>query len=77
MVEIKDIESGSIAEELGIQQGAKLISINGKEINDELDYRFHNNGEELEVLIEQDDEQVIYEIEKEPHDDLGLLVEDM
>ena len=77
MIEILDIEAGSIAEELGVQPGAKLVSINGKEINDELDYRFYNNGEELEVLIDQGGEQTIYEIEKEPHDDIGLLVEDM
>ena len=77
MLEILEIESSSIAEELGIQPGAKLISINGKEISDELDYRFHNNGEELEVLIEQDGEQTIYEVEKDPHDDLGFIVEEM
>lgn len=77
MINIINIESGSIAEELGITPGATLISINNKEISDELDYRFHNNGEELEVLIEQDGEQIIYEIEKEPHEDIGLLVEDM
>jgi len=77
VIEILDIEAGSIAEELGVQPGAKLISINGREINDELDYRFYNNGDELEVLIEQEGEQTIFEIEKEPHDDLGLIVEDM
>lgn len=77
MIEITDIESGSIAEELGIKPGAKLISINGREISDELDYRFHNNDEELEVLVEQDGQQTIYEIEKEPHEDIGLIVEEM
>jgi putative radical SAM enzyme (TIGR03279 family) len=77
MIEILEIETGSIAEELHIRPGARLISINGRPINDELDYRFHNNGEELEVLIEQAGEQTIYEIEKEPHDDLGFILEEM
>ena len=77
MINIVNIEPGSIAEELGIQPGAKLLTINNKEINDELYYRFHNNGEELEVLIEQDGERIIYEIEKDPHDDIGLIVEEM
>lgn len=77
MIHIIDIEPGSIAEELGIQAGDTLVSINGREINDELDYRFHNNGEELEVLVEHDGEQTIFEIEKEPHEDVGLIVEDM
>ncbi len=77
MINIIDIDPGSIAEELGILPGDKLVSINGHDINDELDYRFHNNGEELEALIEHNGEQTIYDIEKEPHDDLGLIVEDM
>lgn len=77
MLTIIDIEFGSIAEELGIEPGASLITINGKEIHDELDYRFYNNSDELEVLIDQDGEQVIYEIEKEPHADIGLIVEEM
>lgn len=77
MVEILEIETQSIADDLGIRPGAKLISINGKEISDELDYRFHNNGEELEVLIEQNGERTIFEIEKDAHDDLGFIVEEM
>jgi putative radical SAM enzyme (TIGR03279 family) len=77
VIEILEIETGSIAEDLGIEKGAKLISINSREINDELDYRFHNNGEELEVLIEAGGGQTIYEIEKEPHDDIGLIVDEM
>ncbi len=77
MVEILDIESGSIAEELGIKPGAKLLSINQIKIRDNLDYRFYCSGEELEVLIEQDGEQIIYEIEKEPQEDLGLVLEEL
>ncbi|MEJ2636297.1 MAG: PDZ domain-containing protein, partial [Calditrichia bacterium] len=65
MLEIFDIEPGSIAEELGISPGDKLISINGKIITDMLDYRFYNSSEELEVLIEQRGVETIYEIEKE------------
>ncbi len=77
MVEILDIEPGSIAEELGIRPGAKLISINGKTLSDNLDYRFYNAGEDLEVLVEQAGEQVLYEIEKEYQEDLGFVLEDL
>ncbi|GAB4375620.1 MAG: DUF512 domain-containing protein [Calditrichia bacterium] len=77
MIEILEIEPGSIAQELKIQPGARLIHINGKEINDNLDYRFHCSGEELEVCIEQNGEKIIYEIEKDIHEDLGLILEDL
>jgi len=77
MIEILDIEKKSIAAALNIKPGSKLISINQKEINDQLDYRFHNSGEELEVLIEQEGEKIIFEIEKEYQEDLGLILEDL
>ena len=77
MKEILNIEPGSIAEELGIKPGAKLLSINGKPVRDLLDYRFYVSGDELEVLLEQDGEQIIFEVEKEPQEDLGFILEDL
>ncbi len=77
MIEIIDIEKSSIAEELGIRAGDRLICINGKPVHDALDYRFYSAGEELEVLVEQDGHQVIFEIEKEYQEDLGIILEDL
>lgn len=77
MAKIVEIEPHSIAEELGIRAGANLLKINNKEIHDNLDYRFHSAGEDLEVLIEQEGEPVLYEIEKNPGEDLGLVLEDL
>ncbi len=77
MVEIIDIRPGSIAEELGIQVGATLIAINGKPIRDRLDYRFYESEEYLEVHIRQAGEEVIFEIEKDADEDLGLVLEEM
>lgn len=77
MKKIIGIEPGSIAEELGIAPGAMLISINHKEIRDMLDYRFYVSGEDLEVLVEQGGEQVVFEIEKEYQEDLGLILDDL
>ncbi len=77
MIEILDIENDSIAQELGIRPGDRLISINGKAVNDMLDYRFHNNGEELEVLIKSGGQTVIFEIEKDVQEDIGLILEDL
>ena len=53
MVKIEKIEQGSIAEELKIQQNDILESINGKEVNDRLDYRFFQSGEQMELLIKR------------------------
>ena len=77
MQEILNIEKGSIAEELEIFPGATLISINGKPIDDLLDYRFYVSSEKLELLIEQNQEQKIFEIEKDYQEDLGLVLDDL
>ena len=48
---IKEIEEGSIAEELELEPGDELISINGKEIIDVFDYHYLIKGEEILVMI--------------------------
>ncbi|MBR5967117.1 MAG: PDZ domain-containing protein, partial [Lachnospiraceae bacterium] len=48
---IRSVEPGSIAEELGIQPGDRLISINGTAIEDVFDYRYLTDDEELTLLI--------------------------
>ena len=73
---IKEIEPGSIAEELGIEPGDKLISINDQEIEDVFDYHFYVNDEELVLLIEKPDgEEWELEIEKDFEEDLGIIFE--
>ncbi len=73
---IKEIEAGSIAEELGIEPGDKLISINDHSIEDVFDYYYLVNDEELVVLIEKaDGEEWELEIEKDYDEDLGIIFE--
>ncbi len=70
------VEPGSIAEELGIEAGDKLLSINGNLIEDVFDYHYLVNDEELLVLIEKSDgEEWELEIEKNYEEDLGLVFE--
>ena len=64
--EIKDVKPGSIAEELGVEPGDFLLSINSQEIEDVFDYHFFVNDEELTLLIEKrNGEEWELEIEKE------------
>ncbi len=77
MVEIQEIQSGSIAEELGVKPGDFVASVNGKSINDALDYRFYITTEDVELLVRQGDEQVLFAIEKDYDDDLGITLKDL
>ncbi len=68
------IEEDSIAQELGIEPGDYLVSINGRPVQDVFDYRYLLQDEFVEVLMETPDgEQVLLEIDKEPYEDLGLV----
>lgn len=73
---IYKITPGSIAEELEIEPGDVMVSINGNEIEDVFDYHYMVNDEYLEVLIRKPDgEEWELEIEKEYNEDLGIEFE--
>ena len=73
---IKEVKAGSIAEELEIETGDVLLTINGEEIEDIFDYRFLVQDEYLEVLIRKPDgEEWELEIDKDYEEDLGLEFE--
>ncbi|NLA84512.1 MAG: DUF512 domain-containing protein [Clostridiales bacterium] len=73
---ITEVEEGSIAKELELEKGDILLSINGSEIIDVLDYIEFMEAEELELLVQKaDGEEWEIEIEKEPGQDLGLKFE--
>lgn len=70
---ISKVYKDSIADELGIEVGDLLISINGEPIHDIIEYRFLLSDEYLELEIQKQNREVyIYEIEKDYDDDLGI-----
>lgn len=74
---IKEVAPGSIAEELEIEPGDKLLSINQNEIEDVFDYHFYVNDEYLTVLVQKKNgEEWELEIEKEYEEDLGISFEE-
>ena len=73
---IDRVTPGSIAEEMEIEAGDVLVSINGNEIEDVFDFHYMVNDEYLEVLIRKPDgEEWELEIEKEYNEDLGIEFE--
>ena len=71
MVKIERVIEGSLAENAGIVAGDILVSINGHEIKDVLDYRFYLANESISVKIKRDTEYDLV-IEKTVYDDIGL-----
>lgn len=71
--EIKAVEPDSIAEEMGLQPGDRLLEINGRKIRDIFDYQYEMREEYVELLIERaDKEQWLLEVEKDYEEELGV-----
>lgn len=73
---IYTVEPDSIAEELGWEPGDELVSINGHELSDLIDYRFYTADEHLIVLVRRGDQSAEFEIEKDYETDLGVTFKD-
>ncbi len=74
---IKGVVPGGIGEELGLEAGDILLSIDEQPIEDVLDYYFLVNGEYITLqILTKDGEMAECEVEKEEDEDLGLIFED-
>lgn len=73
---ITAIEKNSIAEELEIEAGSELLSINGIKPKDYIEYQYAIRAEELTFEVaDKSGEITEYEIEKDYEEDLGLIFE--
>lgn len=73
---IKAVHDGSIARELEIEPGDRLLAINNEEIDDIFDYQYYVENEYIEILIEKPDgEQWLLEVDKDEDEDLGIEFE--
>lgn len=70
---IKSVEKGSPAYKAGIRDGDTLVSIDGNEIVDVLDYRFYQDNERLTVeFIDSAGKTKTAKIKKDEYEELGL-----
>lgn len=75
--EIAVVKAGSIAEEMEIEVGDILVSINGEAVKDIIDYKFLISDEYVEIEIQKPDGEIWeLEIEKEYDEDLGVEFKD-
>ncbi len=73
MLEILSVEPGSIAAELELEVGDRILSINDKPINDLVDFVLASRLEDLSVeVLKQDGERWQLDFEKDAEEPLGL-----
>jgi putative radical SAM enzyme (TIGR03279 family) len=76
VVRIAQIEAGTIAEELSLQIGTRVVRINGQPVRDGIDLTFLLADPDLELeTVDRSGETVIYEVSKEPGERFGIVAE--
>jgi putative radical SAM enzyme (TIGR03279 family) len=76
MVRVARVAPGSIAEEIGIVPGTELVSVNGRAIQDFLDWEFLSAEDEIIVEARQPDgEEIEYEISRPEGESMGVALE--
>lgn len=73
---VSSVEDGSIAEELEIEAGDELLSIDGQKMLDMIDYGFYCKSELLTLEIKKINGEIEeIELEKDYDEDLGIVFE--
>ncbi|MCR4748358.1 MAG: DUF512 domain-containing protein [Lachnospiraceae bacterium] len=73
---VAEVLPDSIAEEMEIEPGDEIVSINGEQIEDIFDFQFFCENEYIEVGIRKPSgEEWVLEIDKEEDEDLGIRFE--
>lgn len=73
---VSDVLKGSIAEELQIEKGDEILSIDGEKMSDMIDYNFFCKSDFLTLEVKKSNgEIVVIELEKDYDDDLGIVFE--
>jgi len=75
MVTVYDVIPDSHADRGGVRKGDILLSVNGNEIRDVLDYRYYITEPRLSLLLHRGPDLLTVPIEKEEYEDIGLEFE--
>ncbi|NJO06449.1 MAG: DUF512 domain-containing protein [Chloroflexaceae bacterium] len=71
--QISHVTSGSIAAQLGLQPGDRVLAVNNLHLRDVIDYRFALAEEQISVRVRrQDGTDLLLDIAKDIDDDLGI-----
>lgn len=73
---VSDVLQGSIAEELGIEKGDEILSIDGEKMSDMIDYNFYCKSDFLTLEVKKTNGDIeVIELEKDYDEELGIVFE--
>jgi NifB/MoaA-like Fe-S oxidoreductase len=70
--EIAELDAHGTGAAAGLEIGDIVVSVNGKRLRDAIDYRFYIADEYVELEVLRGEESLLFEIEKDEDDDLGI-----
>jgi putative radical SAM enzyme (TIGR03279 family) len=74
VVRIAEVEIGTVADELELRIGTRIVRINGEKVRDGIDLTFLLAESHLELeTVDPEGTPTIYEIEREPGEPLGIV----
>lgn len=73
---IDSVASGSLGDELGLVPGQKIVSINGKAVEDAIDFQFEASGECVTLEVDTGNELVEFHVERELDEPWGITFAD-
>ncbi len=69
---LTEIEAGSIAEELGLQAGDRVLEINDKPVRDAIQLKMADASERVTLTVLQNGQAQIFDIEKDTFEPIGM-----
>ena len=76
MIRVTGVEPQSMADEMGLRAGSELLSVNGRALEDFLDWEFLTAEEQFLLHVRQPDgEEIEYDIERPLGEPLGVALE--
>ena len=76
MIRVTAVHPESIAAELGLREGTELLAVNGRELEDFLDWEFLTAEEEFLLHVRQPDgEEIEFDIERPLGEPIGVALE--
>jgi putative radical SAM enzyme (TIGR03279 family) len=76
MVRVKSVSPESIAAELDVTPGTEIVSVNGRTVDDFLDWEFMTADDQIEVVVRTPDgEELLLDIERVDGEPLGIELE--
>ncbi len=77
MIKVTSVQPDSIGEELGLVPGTELYSVNGRELEDFLDWEFLTADEEFTLVFQEPGAAEAYEVvvERPVEEPMGVAVE--